>query len=144
GTELSVHELADQKTADHRVAEDRHALGVIFRGEGFHPTTFLRRPDTPGGARASLAEGPSARQPPWMVGAASPRGPSARSVVAVRSAACRNVKVSGHARPSATSVPAFASCAQRRSVLHVAPSAGSRALAIGAIASRTAGALSTW
>ena len=75
--------------------------------------------------------------------APEPRGPSAESVIAVRSAACRNVKVSGHARPSSISVPAFASCVQRRSVLQLAPSAGSRALAVGAIASRTAGALAS-
>ena len=70
------------------------------------------------------------------------RGPSACNVVAARSAACLNVKVSGHPRPSSSSVPAFDSWAQRRSVLHVAPSAGSRALAVGAIASRTACTLS--
>jgi hypothetical protein len=74
----------------------------------------------------------------------APRCPSVCSANAARSAACRSVKLSGHARLCAISVPALASCAQRRSVLQLAPSAATRAVAVGAMASRTAGALSSW
>jgi hypothetical protein len=53
----------------------------------------------------------------------------------MRSAACRNVNLSGQARPSSISVPALAACAQRRRVLQVDPSAGPHGLAVGATVS---------
>lgn len=71
----------------------------------------------------------------------APRCPSACNVIAARSAASRKVNVAGHSYASAISVPAFASRDQRRSVLQPAPSAGSHAVAVGAIASRTADGL---